>query len=257
MKSVNVVASRGYLAGEVVSADSTKIGGTGKGFLVPVSTVVIMSNQLGVETVNAPKCPEGSFWFPATQRVGASAGDSTGVLKGPNAGFPLLTAAESHFLQAEAMVAGIVIPGGGSAASHFDDGIAASFQYLYQLPDKTYAGNYAADAATYIADNNSSYLVNFSLASSADQKIEAIITQKYIALNYVNSQEGWNDYRRTGYPIVSGTGATRTFASIVSQSTRPDRLPTRILYPSSEAQYNPANNPGGISPFTSTIFWAK
>ena len=122
------------------------------------------------------------------------------------------------------------------------------------------SGDPSADAATYMAANNSgSYLVNFALAATTDQKIEAIITQKYIALNMVNSDEAWNDYRRTHYPtIISTAGAdgTQTFASSVSESTRPDKLPTRILYPSSEGQYNPANVPKGISPFSSLIFWA-
>ena len=102
-------------------------------------------------------------------------------------------------------------------------------------------------------------LVNFSLAASMEQKIEAIITQKYIALNMVNSDEAWNEYRRTHYPTISnaaGATGTQTFASSVSESTRPDRLPTRILYPTSEGSYNSTNVPKGITPFTSTIFWA-
>jgi len=127
------------------------------------------------------------------------------------------------------------------------------------LPDGTTAGNPDADAATYMNDNSSSYLVNFSLAATLDQKIEAIITQKYIALNMVNSDEAWNEYRRTHYPaIISTPGATgtQTFASSVSESTAPDKLPTRILYPSSEGTLNTANVPKGISPYTSKIFWA-
>ena len=49
---------------------------------------------------------------------------------------------------------------------------------------------------------------------------------------------------------------TQSFASLLSQSTRPDQLPTRILYPASEYSYNAANVPTGISPYTSLIFWA-
>src|SRR5260221_117578 len=71
-----------------------------------------IGNRLGRETVDAPKCPTGGRWYPGTDRTGTSAGNSTGVLKGPNAGYPLMTAAESYFLQAEAYVTGIVIPGG-------------------------------------------------------------------------------------------------------------------------------------------------
>jgi hypothetical protein len=79
-------------------------------------------------------------------------------------------------------------------------------------------------------------------------------------LNFVTSHEAWNDYRRTLYPkLVNTAGATaaQTFASKVSQSTRPDRLPTRILYPSTEGSYNSTNVPTGISSFSSLIFWAQ
>lgn len=221
------------------------------------------TNQLGQETnstVTIAPSPEGSFWYPGTDRAGTSAGNSTGALKGPNAGMPLITAAESYFLQAEAAVRGIIT---GTAATLFNNGITASFKYVYALPDGSYAAPLAdptTDAATYLTTNTASPLVNFALATTTAQKVEAIITQKWIALNFVNSDQSWNDYRRTGYPAVvttAGATAAQTFASKFSESTRPDRLPTRILYPPSEGSYNSANVPKGISPFTSLIFWAQ
>jgi hypothetical protein len=216
------------------------------------------TNRLGVESNNIVSSPSGSFWYPEDDRDGKSAGNTTGVLKGPDAGEPVITAAESYFLQAEAVVRGIIT---GDAQQLFEAGIQASFHYLYELPNRQIAAGWdpEADAADYMANNDGSYLVNFALASSVDQKIEAIITQKYIALNMVNSEEAWNEYRRTHYPVisnsVSATG-TQTFASSVSESTAPDRLPTRILYPTSEGSYNTKNVPKGVSPFTSKIFWA-
>lgn len=214
------------------------------------------TNRLGVEGTSIPSSPSGSFWYPSTNRTGTSAGSTTGVLKGPGASMPVITAAESYFLQAEAVVRGIIT---GNAATLFNNGITASFKYLYLLPDGTTSGNPTADAATYMTNNNTSYLVNFALATTTAQQIEAIITQKYIALNMVNSEEAWNEYRRTHYPaIISTAGATgtQTFASSVSESTAPDKLPTRILYPSNEGSLNTANVPRGISPYTSKIFWA-
>ncbi|OLY93582.1 Starch-binding associating with outer membrane [Cnuella takakiae] len=216
------------------------------------------TNRLGVESNNIASSPSGSFWYPSTNRDGKSAGDATGVLKGPNAGFPLITAAESFFLQAEAAVRGIIT--GGSAATLFNKGIEASFTYLYTKPDGSVIGTPAADAALYLTDNATSPLVNFALAASTEAQIEAIVTQKYIALNMVNADQAWNDYRRTGYPsIVNTAGATgtQTFASSVSQSTAPDKLPTRILYPTTEASYNTANVPQNINVYTSKIFWAR
>ncbi|MES1216898.1 MAG: SusD/RagB family nutrient-binding outer membrane lipoprotein [Bacteroidota bacterium] len=213
-------------------------------------------NRLGVESNSLVSSPSGSFWLPSDERSGTLAGNATGVLKGPEAGFPVITAAESYFMQAEAAVRGITT---GDAAALFNSGIVASFHYLYELPDGTISGDPDADAATYMTDNATSYLVNYTLAATPDQQLEAILTQKYIALNFVNSDQSWNDYRRTHYPvIVSDPGATgvQTFASSVSESTRPDHLPTRILYPASEGAYNSANVPKDISPYTSLIFWA-
>jgi hypothetical protein len=234
----------------------TKLTDTGRGKAIYYKFPNTPTNRLGVEGSSISSSPSGSFWYPSTNRTGKTAGNTTGVLKGPEAGMPVLTAAESYFLQAEAVVRGMLT---GNAATLFNSGITASFKYLYMLPDGTISGNPTADAATYITTNNTNYLVNFTLATTQAQQIEAIITQKYIALNMVNSEEAWNEYRRTHYPaIISTAGATgtQTFASSVSEATTPDKLPTRILYPSSEGQYNGANVPKGITPFTSKIFWA-
>jgi hypothetical protein len=215
-------------------------------------------NTLGYENNSVASSPEGSFWYPGTNRTGTAAGDATGTLKGPNAGMPVITAAESYFLQAEGTVKGMI--SGGNAQTLFNSGITASFKYLYAKPDGTITGTPDADATSYIANNNTSYLADFSKAATTDQKIEAIVTQKYIALNMVNSDEAWNEYRRTHYPVLvntAGANGTQTFASTQSESTRPDRLPARIVYPASEGAYNSVNLPKNISPFSSLIFWAQ
>src|SRR5205085_1902213 len=161
------------------------------------------TNQLGFESTGIPKSPDGSFWYPGTNRVGTSAGDETGALKGPDAGFPLMIAAESYFLQAEGVLKGMNLPGAGTAKEMFEAGIEASFRYLYTKPDGSVEGDPAGDAVDYQNDNPLR-LVQYDLNTTDEQRLEAIITQKYIALNMVNSQEGWNEYRRTGYPAVAG-----------------------------------------------------
>ena len=212
------------------------------------------TNRLGVENNSIVSSPTGSFWFSGTNRDGKANGNQVGVLKGPDAGLPLMLAAESYFLQAEGVVKTLVT---GTDATLFNKGITASFEYLYLLPDGTSNGKGADSAAVYLTNNASSRLVNYSLAATPAQKVEAIITQKYIALNFIHGHEAWNEYRRTHYPSIVPTGsAYQTFASSVSESTRPDKLPTRILYPTSEGSYNTANVPKGITPFASLIFWA-
>ena len=219
----------------------------------------VAANRLGNEVSGSmPSCPAGGPWYPSTARVGASAGNASGALKGPTAGYPLMTAAEAYFLRAEAAVVGITTE---SAATNFTSGITSAFTYTLTKEDGTLVTPVAAAVTQYTTDNQTNPFVNFALNTTTAQKVEAIITQKYVAMNFVNSEEGWNEYRRTGYPtIVWGTNAASditTFASVVSESTAADKLPTRIVYPSSEGQYNGTNMPKGISPFTSKIFWAK
>ncbi|MFT4155001.1 SusD/RagB family nutrient-binding outer membrane lipoprotein [Parafilimonas sp.] len=217
-------------------------------------------NQLGI-TTDVESAPTVGAWYSGDGTSGSTVGDAIGVMKGFDMGVPLMLAAESYFLQAEADVRGIL---SGDAQTDFESGITESFHYLYKLSDGTVASgyDYTTDAETYISDNSTSYLANFSLATSTEEQIEAIITQKYIALNMTNCDEGWNEYRRTGYP-ASGTTAVNnpygSFASTQSESTRSDHLPTRILYPSSEYSYNGDKVPSAssISPFTSLIFWAQ
>lgn len=235
--------------------DGSKLSDNGRGKAIYYKFPATGTNRLGVESNDLESCPSGSFWYPSTTRTGSSAGATTGPLKGPNAGFPLITAAESYFLQSEAALRGIIT---GDAKALFNSGIDASFKYTYALPDGTASGDAVADAASYKTTNASNFLVNFDLATTTAQKTEAIITQKYIALNYVNSDEAWNEYRRTTYPKnILGNSGILSFTSIVSESTRPDKLPTRIIYPSSEGSYNSANVPKNITPFKDLIFWAQ
>jgi hypothetical protein len=187
-------------------------------------------------------------------------GSNIGVMKGPDMGEVLILAAESYFLQAEADMRGI-LP--GNAQNDYNSGIVASFNYLYELSNGNLASgmNPAGDAAAYQADNATgayAYLANYPTSGTPAQQLESIITQKYIAMNMITSQEAWNEYRRTGYPVSvnTQTNAYLSFASTLSQATRPDKMSTRILYPASEYSSNANNVPNNISPFTSLIFWA-
>jgi len=239
--------------------DGANLLDNGRGYAIYFQFPNTPNNQLGDGATGIPFAPStANAWYSGST---SSLGNCPGIMKGLNMGEPLMMASESYFLQAEADVRGILSDPAGSDSANFMKGIEASFHYLYLLPDDaTLAPGWdpVADAAQYQSDNSSSPLVNYSLATTAAMKTEAIITQKYIALNFINSQEGWNEYRRTGYPRSANltSDPTASFASTLSQSSRPDHLPTRILYPASEYSYNAENVPTGISPYTSLIFWA-
>ncbi|WP_262712549.1 SusD/RagB family nutrient-binding outer membrane lipoprotein [Arachidicoccus ginsenosidivorans] len=158
----------------------------------------------------------------------------------------------------------------------FENGIKASFNYLEQgetgsLVQSLINGigdtiqlNVNANVNQYFEDNEENYLVNIDSAKNDAQKLEAIITQKYIASNQVFGLEAWNEFRRTGYPKSSASplnNAVNSFVSLLSQSTAANKLPNRIRYPQSEQTYNEKNwkAAGGdkINVFTDKIFWAK
>jgi hypothetical protein len=166
----------------------------------------------------------------------------TGLVVSPGQGQPLFLGSESLFLQAEAVnagflpasTAGLSDPGGAQAL--YQDGITASFKEL---------GLTAAQATAYYTNGTNN--VDWTASSNKEQ---AIITQKWIALTANFAFEGWNEFRRTGYPAVP--------ASIDPAKVNPT-TPYRVLYPLSELTTNQANlaKEGTIDPFNSKIFWMK
>lgn len=211
--------------------------------------------QLGNLVDNPAALSNQTAWYVG-EGTGSNASNTIGLLKGRTAGVPMMLAAESYLLQAEAYMKGYL---SGDDLKAFEDGVTASFRYLY----KEVNGNVRdgmdpeADFETYKTNNADNFLVNYSLATSNEEKLEAIITQKYIAYNFINAQETWSEFRRTGYPtIVDGSSdPTASFASILSSSPRPDELPVRYLYSNTEFQLNTENVPTGVNQFTSLIFW--
>lgn len=141
--------------------------------------------------------------------------------------------AESLFLQAEAVQRG-KLP--GDAQDLFNQGIQASFTYLGATP--------ATAAATYTTAIDSK--PGFGWSATAD-KIEAIMTQKWIALNEIHGGENYINYTRTGYPVIPNP---------ISALVYPSR-PKRLLYPASEYSTNPDNTPnlGSADVITQGPFW--
>lgn len=240
--------------------DGTKIGDLARADAIYIAGARTPVNQLGYQEADAGRGQAPSSWFVVAD--GASASSNTaakiGILKGPDAGQPLMLASESYFLQAEANVKGLL---SGDAATNFKSGITASYNYLYKDNTGTVPSsrNPIADEQDYEDSNSDNPLVNFTLAASTDQKLEAILTQKYIAFNMLFGHEAWNEYRRTGYPtivVAPNPDPELSFVSIVSESTAPDRLPTRIQYPANEFKYNASNVPA-INKYSSKIFWAR
>lgn len=147
---------------------------------------------------------------------------------------PLMLLSESLFLQAEAIVRGYISDGESVAKDLYEAGIEASFSFL-KVPD---------------ASNEAMKYFNQDIANvgwdSSPNKIEAIITQKSIALNGVNGIESWIELTRTGFPsgipIPDETDGVR---------------PVRLIYPASEYARNTQNVPQltNADAFTKYPFW--
>lgn len=158
-------------------------------------------------------------------------GLGSGIIKEFTQDANIMLAAESFFLQAEAVARGYL---SGNAQSLYESGITESYVTL---------GLTEAQASAYYSQPIN--LVGFT--ASAGNEIEAIVTQKWIALNSINGIESWIEYTRTGFP------AGIPLSLIAS---RPQR-PVRLLYPNSEYVANSGNVPNQTTDdaFTSTIFW--
>lgn len=228
--------------------NGTKISDAGRGETLFVNYPLTPTNQLGNEVGNPTIVPGLVTW--ASNQAGY---EGTGVLKGPGMARPLMLHAEAKFLQAEAQLNGD-LP--GSYITSYYDGITASFRYMSKDENDVVKLDFATLVASYLSVNDGNRLVTIEDAGTPAQQLEAIITQKYIAMNMITSDEAWNEYRRTGYPVtVPGGAPALDIASNKSNITsRPDRLPTRVMYPVTEQSYN-APNYRTVDYTSELIFW--
>ena len=172
---------------------------------------------------------------PANASNAVSSTIGPGLLKSPTQPEPIFSSYESLFLQAEAAARGW-IP--GDASTFYNAAVTASFNAVN-----------TPGAATYLAQASVAYPASGTL----EQQVQAIITQKYISLNGFFNLEGYNEWRRTGYPALPQNPASADPAAVSKT------LPVRIPYPLSELNTNQPslNAQGTINIFTSKIFWAK
>ncbi|MBS1524138.1 MAG: SusD/RagB family nutrient-binding outer membrane lipoprotein, partial [Bacteroidetes bacterium] len=193
------------------------------------------ASELYAPTTNGGVIRGNVFGDPGVKSNPFTSAQGPGLLKSPSQNAVLLSGAESLFLQAEAVNRGFLT---GNAQGLYEAGITASFEAL-GVPD---ADNAAKTYYSQLVPN-----VNWATSTNKEQ---AIITQKWIALNGYFNFEGYNEYRRTGYPNLP---------SSIDPAAISPTLPTRLPYPLEELTTNQANlaKEGTINVFTSKIFWAK
>jgi len=163
-------------------------------------------------------------------------GSRYGLIKGPEQDQFIFSDFESLFLQAEAAQRGYLT---GNAQTLYESAITRNFVYL----------------GIYDAVGNAKYYFTQGKPdidwSASPNKLEAILTQKWAAMNGVNWVEAYNDYRRTGYPTSTVLGISHAPTHV-----RP-MIPGRFLYPQSQLNTNGANVPQLPDVQYSKVFWNK
>ena len=167
-----------------------------------------------------------------------------GLLQSVGQDAPLLTLAESWFLQSEAALRGWLPAVNEQTA--FNSGVQASFTWL---------GAGSSAAYTSQAGNRNT---NYGACATFTEKLNCIMRQKWAANHTLFPFETWCDYRRLfnlNLPALNGTGGIPITVHPLAEA--PIKVPTRILYPTIEVNTNLANvtAQGTIDYKSSKIFW--
>ena len=171
---------------------------------------------------------------------------------------PIISAAEAYFLLAEAYQQNYA---SGNAKTAFENGVKYSILAYYKsninsVSTAVYSSTQADDfqATEYPTDAEISTFAT-GYWDAYTNKLEAIMTQKWVHFGIMQATQAWTDVRRTGYPELY---SPEDGADNNGYKT----LPSRVKYPNSDAASNAANyavaaqNTNNDSPYFK-LFWAK
>lgn len=172
----------------------------------------------------------------------------------------MLQAYSVPFMLAELVLAGDYT---GNAADLLEEGILASIYHVNAVSKGSNASVPTisdADAAAFAEE----VVAKFN-AASAEEKMEILMTQKWVA-NFYNPVEAYNDIRRTGYPVLfTGNNgyAYSPFAQTVEASSSLTQFnivslldyPRALWYPLGETSVNKNITNEGRVLADKTVFW--
>jgi hypothetical protein len=172
--------------------------------------------------------PEGSYWgSPIDEAFEAASMPGPGIASNGTP-TPIITAAEVHFIRAEAQV---MLGQFAAARTSYKEALKVSLEE-YGVFNQTWFDAYSS-AIDLIPDNE-------------DIMMNAVMTEKWISLCY--NSIAYNDWRRTGYPVLVpnplGSGP----------SGQPE-IPRRYSYPTDANLYNPNTPPLGNNPLWERVWW--
>lgn len=200
--------------------------------------------------------------FPCGGRYDDGQGAAVDVTSGTGiAPHRILTYDEFLYIQAELIQVGKITT--GNAANKLEEAITASFAKVDRVVKDnkskqiipTLSGS--TDATNFIAN----ILTEFNSADN-NKKLEIIMTQKWVA-TFGDPADQYNDYRRTGYPILANPNSNvkeyqldneDEYPIIDSETVLKNPYQLSLYWPLSELNLN-KNAPVQKNPATYKIFW--
>ncbi|MGV3587956.1 MAG: SusD/RagB family nutrient-binding outer membrane lipoprotein [Adhaeribacter sp.] len=156
-----------------------------------------------------------------------------------------MSAAEVSFLKAEFFVRKSA-PDAAAAKTSYDDAVTKAFS------------RWGQNAATFIAAGGK---YAFNTAGTAEQMLEQIITQKWVAATRSQAWDSFFDQNRTGYPRISAVATTDPSYVPGQYTVSPNsilpagQIPRRLPYPKISRDYN-ANTPAPEA-LNTKMWWHK
>ena len=215
----------------------------------------------GLSTHDSYDEQENNISLPEAQRV-YSRIDSTLFYENKNMLSPIVTVAEVDFLRAEACLRPWGVDGGAAAAKKaFEDGVwhSTQFYYMQNMNSElvtTGVTSYHASAVPAEADVRA---YASKIWDAATDKLDLIVSQKWLNFGFFQPSQAWAEVRRTGYPSI-------LWFPTDDQAQLFKTVPARVRYPSVEQNNNKENyekaleNLGAkdaVSYAYTKLFWAK
>jgi hypothetical protein len=176
--------------------------------------------------------------------LGTTYGKATVLVQKATDPVNMISKAESYFMQAEARL------------RYF---AGDQTQVLYNKAVETSFAETGYDGSSFVAPGGE---YEFPAAGNEDEKLEAIMVQKWASLAYgTHALEAFFERNRTGYPKTSAVYSTSAsyipgqFVYSPNGVTGAGAFPKRLVFPDVERSRN-RNTPAEV-PITTPVWWAK
>ncbi|HEY8397383.1 MAG TPA: SusD/RagB family nutrient-binding outer membrane lipoprotein, partial [Flavihumibacter sp.] len=194
-------------------------------------------NEGDKDITTAPGYPGGSGTGDDFSPIGKYSRPRAALTTDLNAPVIVMTYAETELLLAEAAVKGWNVT--GTAATHYRNAVSAALQTLGTMHPS--AAISAGTADTYAA----AHPLDESTQAAA---LEMINTQYWATTgSYFSFVEAWNNWRRSGYPVLTPVSFPGGFSS--------GQIPRRQIFPRNEASLNGANYNAALSDIAGGDAW--